>query len=509
MNQLFLYDEKSGMYKENPDNITFENNKKLYGILTHDTYKTYTEKLPFLKKYIDDIDYSLTDTTLTDGKIYIKRNELNTYSDGSILIKNFSIVPISPYEKELTCSKVNKRTQSCNGISDKFNIFGLEMGGFMIKELTFIIGEKHFIVIGDSMNTYLKHLMKLMTPRFFAFGFTLFLLDFISYNITNINRINEKLEQFTGKVTERITGLEYKDIEEFNIILNKFNSNAFNLRIVENEMKTFISSISPNRINSFNVLFNNKTINVRKLNKYQKLYGDSSTLHKLQDSIDFDTIEKRQKESNDTNVKYLNGIQKASILNYEKDDKEERKKKCYCSNDEISIDGNLIKSCGQYIFDLDINICNVKNESNCKQVFKYKNSPYYFSMCDKKGTPISYSKQKYQSLLDSITEKMDESIAYTKDVQSNIDDTLSRSFERLEFYNSRNMSILTIVSTIFLPISFLSGWYGMNLTNMPEYELSYIYPVLTALTILIFIGYLYLYRDILFLKDVKYERKRK
>jgi hypothetical protein len=506
MNQIFLYDETSGMYDLNPDKIVKDNNKKIYAILTYDTYE---ERLPFLKNKKDDINRSLSNTNSTDGKIIIENNPIKIYSDGSVLLKNFSISSINPYEKELTCSQVNERTQSCNGISKNFNIFNLEMNGFMLKEITFIIGEDYFIVIGDDKNSYLKHILELMQPRFFVFGFTLFLLDFISYNITNINTINENLENFTGKVTEKITGLEYTDIEEFNIILNKFNSNAFNLRIVENEFKRFIRNIHPDVMTTFSILFNNKSINVKKLNKYQNLYGNAEKLHKLQDDITFNTIERIEKERKNTNTQYMNGIEQIGILNYEENDEKKKIQKCVCTDKELNIDGNIIKSCGNYIFDLDMNVCNVNNASNCKQVFKYKNSPYYFSMCNSKGNPVSYTKPKYEQLLLSIEKSMDEAITYTKDVQLSIDDTLSRSFERLEFYNSRNMSILTIVSTIFLPISFLSGWYGMNLSNMPEYELTYVYPVLTALTLLIFIGYLYLYRDILFLKDVKYERKRK
>ena len=30
------------------------------------------------------------------------------------------------------------------------------------------------------------------------------------------------------------------------------------------------------------------------------------------------------------------------------------------------------------------------------------------------------------------------------------------------------MKILTIVTTVFLPLSLIAGWYGMNFVNMPE-----------------------------------------
>ena len=30
--------------------------------------------------------------------------------------------------------------------------------------------------------------------------------------------------------------------------------------------------------------------------------------------------------------------------------------------------------------------------------------------------------------------------------------------------------ILTIVTTVFLPLSLIAGWYGMNFVNMPELQ---------------------------------------
>lgn len=47
------------------------------------------------------------------------------------------------------------------------------------------------------------------------------------------------------------------------------------------------------------------------------------------------------------------------------------------------------------------------------------------------------------------------------------------------------MKILTIVTTIFLPLSLLAGWYGMNFTGMPELTWKYGYPAVIAVSILV------------------------
>lgn len=45
------------------------------------------------------------------------------------------------------------------------------------------------------------------------------------------------------------------------------------------------------------------------------------------------------------------------------------------------------------------------------------------------------------------------------------------------------MQILTIVTTIFLPLTLLVGWYGMNFVGMPELTWKYGYPVVVVVSI--------------------------
>lgn len=47
------------------------------------------------------------------------------------------------------------------------------------------------------------------------------------------------------------------------------------------------------------------------------------------------------------------------------------------------------------------------------------------------------------------------------------------------------MKVLTIVTTVFLPLTLIVGWYGMNFANMPELRWVYGYPVVIAASIFI------------------------
>ncbi|MDO9508874.1 MAG: CorA family divalent cation transporter, partial [Thermovirgaceae bacterium] len=45
------------------------------------------------------------------------------------------------------------------------------------------------------------------------------------------------------------------------------------------------------------------------------------------------------------------------------------------------------------------------------------------------------------------------------------------------------MKVLTMIATIFIPLTFLAGVYGMNFKNMPEIGWKWSYPVLWCIMI--------------------------
>jgi magnesium transporter len=56
------------------------------------------------------------------------------------------------------------------------------------------------------------------------------------------------------------------------------------------------------------------------------------------------------------------------------------------------------------------------------------------------------------------------------------------------------MKVLTIIATIFIPLTFLAGWYGMNFKNMPEIDSPWGYPLVTAAAIIIVVFMLVFFR---------------
>lgn len=59
---------------------------------------------------------------------------------------------------------------------------------------------------------------------------------------------------------------------------------------------------------------------------------------------------------------------------------------------------------------------------------------------------------------------------------------------------NRVINVLTVLSSIFFPLSFLTGWYGMNFSVMPELNWKYSYFVFIALSVVVSISLIYIFK---------------
>ncbi len=58
---------------------------------------------------------------------------------------------------------------------------------------------------------------------------------------------------------------------------------------------------------------------------------------------------------------------------------------------------------------------------------------------------------------------------------------------RIEVRQNHIMTILTVVTTIFMPLTLIAGWYGMNFTHMPELNWELGYPLVIVISVAIVI----------------------
>lgn len=63
---------------------------------------------------------------------------------------------------------------------------------------------------------------------------------------------------------------------------------------------------------------------------------------------------------------------------------------------------------------------------------------------------------------------------------------------QVDAQQNRNMQFLTVISTIFFPLTLITGWYGMNFKNMPELENGY--PGVIILSLVVIAGCIFIFK---------------
>ncbi len=95
-----------------------------------------------------------------------------------------------------------------------------------------------------------------------------------------------------------------------------------------------------------------------------------------------------------------------------------------------------------------------------------------------------------RNLYDHTIQVMD-TIESFRDILNGLQDLF---ISEVSFKMNQVMQVLTIVSTIFIPLTFLAGIYGMNFDHIPELHYRYGYFILLGIMLIIFIGLLYFFK---------------
>lgn len=95
-------------------------------------------------------------------------------------------------------------------------------------------------------------------------------------------------------------------------------------------------------------------------------------------------------------------------------------------------------------------------EENENGFFQKKQLKYFGTISDRAGQLLEYAKQVQD--------------AYQAQVDAK---------------QNKNMEFLTVISTIFFPLTLITGWFGMNFKHMPELENGYPGVILLSLVVII------------------------
>lgn len=120
--------------------------------------------------------------------------------------------------------------------------------------------------------------------------------------------------------------------------------------------------------------------------------------------------------------------------------------------------GNITGQCEEFLF-------------ACTLLRTIITVPYY---------PVS-TKKMLNDILDTLTH-VEHSM---RKLDQRLEDQLHRIDSHLRELADKRLRILTVLSSIFLPLTFISSLYGMNFENMPEYGYEYAYPICLGVMLLI------------------------
>lgn len=65
---------------------------------------------------------------------------------------------------------------------------------------------------------------------------------------------------------------------------------------------------------------------------------------------------------------------------------------------------------------------------------------------------------------------------------------------QLDIRMNRIMTALTVITAVFMPLTLIVGWYGMNFTHMPELDWKYSYPAVCVVCVFILTGGIMLFK---------------
>lgn len=99
--------------------------------------------------------------------------------------------------------------------------------------------------------------------------------------------------------------------------------------------------------------------------------------------------------------------------------------------------------------------------------------------------------QKYAIYFEKRIDRYYDSTKELKDYVIQIDDAFK---SKINSKQNNIMQILTVITSIFMPLTLIAGWYGMNFKVMPELAWDNGYYIVIAVSVLIIIGELIFFK---------------
>lgn len=154
----------------------------------------------------------------------------------------------------------------------------------------------------------------------------------------------------------------------------------------------------------------------------------------------------------------------------------------------------VVEALGRQIEELEHSVFNPRNENLSATFYRFKTELSYLRKCIRpvrefllhvvksENTYFQEKNNKFLTdLLDLITQSTDAIELYN----TLLSDLLNIHNTTLSNRMNEVMKVLTIFATLFIPLTFFAGIYGMNFRYMPELDFKYSYPIFWGVSIVL------------------------
>ena len=104
---------------------------------------------------------------------------------------------------------------------------------------------------------------------------------------------------------------------------------------------------------------------------------------------------------------------------------------------------------------------------------------------------FSNSAAKRFAILKNRTDRYLQTVQNLRDVIEHLQEEYQA---QLSIQQNDLMKLFTVVTVIFLPLTLLTGWYGMNFSGMPELNWEYGYLVIIVVSIVVLVALILFFR---------------
>lgn len=166
----------------------------------------------------------------------------------------------------------------------------------------------------------------------------------------------------------------------------------------------------------------------------------------------------------------------------------------------------LVERDQQYMLSLENKIEGMEDQILCKEysdfhveMLKLKKEisrmyRYYHQLSDMVDDLQSFFQEDHTLIFHIFENKIDRLLQETIDLREYAMQVQDVYMSEISIKQNDVMKVLTRVTTIFLPLTILVGWYGMNFINMPELTWKYGYISVIIISIVIIIVTLWIFK---------------